>query len=84
MQGHLHCLTCLVAWDAGADAKAMLRMVQAKGAGYAMSKQQELETMQQVAQSTGVYQPALVTITNARVTGCVRTWPMPQLCNSQR
>ena len=31
----------------------MLRMVQAKGAGYAMSKQQELETMQHVAHSTG-------------------------------
>ncbi|KAL0039953.1 hypothetical protein WJX77_012639 [Trebouxia sp. C0004] len=38
----------------GVDTKAMLRMVQAKGAGYAMSKQQELETMQHVAHSTGV------------------------------
>jgi len=38
---------------AGVDTKAMLRMVQAKGAGYAMSKQQELETMQHVAHSTG-------------------------------
>lgn len=62
----------------------MLRMVQAKGAGYAMSKQQELETMQQVAQSTGVHQPALVTVTTASVTGCVRTWSMLLLCISQR
>ena len=31
----------------------MLRVVQAKGAGYAMSKQQELETMQHVAHATG-------------------------------
>ena len=31
----------------------MLRVVQAKGAGYAMSKQEELETMQHVAHATG-------------------------------
>ena len=29
-------------------------MVQAKGAGYALSKQQELETMQRVAHATGM------------------------------
>ncbi|DBA68980.1 TPA: hypothetical protein ACH3X2_013152 [Trebouxia sp. C0005] len=38
----------------GVDTKAMLRMVQAKGAGYAMSRLQELECMQHVAHSTGV------------------------------
>ena len=32
----------------------MVRMVQAKGAGYALSKQQELETMQHVAHATGM------------------------------
>ena len=32
----------------------MLQMVQAKGAGYAMSRQSELEVMQQVAQATGL------------------------------
>lgn len=32
----------------------MLEMGQAKGAGYAMSRQGELEIMQQVAHATGV------------------------------
>lgn len=38
---------------AGIGSREMVRMVQAKGAGYAMSKQQELETMQCVAHATG-------------------------------
>ena len=38
----------------GINTEAMLEMVQAKGAGYAMSRQGELEIMQQVAQATGV------------------------------
>lgn len=42
------------AGDAGIDTRDMVRVVQAKGAGYAISRQQELETMQHVAQATGV------------------------------
>ncbi|KAL3143275.1 hypothetical protein ABBQ38_002120 [Trebouxia sp. C0009 RCD-2024] len=38
----------------GIDTRDMVRVVQAKGAGYAISRQQELETMQHVAQATGV------------------------------
>lgn len=39
--------------DAGVDTRDMVMVVQAKGAGYALSKQQELETMQHVAHATG-------------------------------
>ena len=38
---------------AGEAAQDMLRIVQATGSGYGMSKQQELETMQRLAHSTG-------------------------------
>lgn len=41
----------------GTDTRCMLDMVQAKGQGYAMSKQSELEVMQQVAASTGLCTP---------------------------
>lgn len=41
----------------------MLRMVQAKGAGYAMSRQAELEIMQQVAHTTGLLTRTLQLIT---------------------
>lgn len=51
---HLVDSRLLTGCGAGADARAMLRMVQAKGAGYAISRQQELETMQHVAHATGV------------------------------
>lgn len=51
---HLGNSRLLTGCGAGADARAMLRMVQAKGAGYAISRQQELETMQHVAHATGV------------------------------
>lgn len=40
---------------AGADgARGMLRMVQAKGAGYAISREEELQATMCVAQATGV------------------------------
>ena len=49
-----------LASDAGIDTRDMLRVVQAKGAGYALSNQQELETIQHVAQTTGVVLPAVM------------------------
>lgn len=45
---------CIALIAAGVKTEAMLQMVQAKGAGYAMSRQNELETMQQVAHATGL------------------------------
>ena len=49
--GALSAHTC--ASLAGIETRDMLRVVQAKGAGYALSKQEELETMQHVAHATG-------------------------------
>ncbi len=57
----------------------MLRMVQAKGAGYAMSKQQELETMQHVAHSTGLpYLLHTTCIVCCSITATLAGW---QLCS---
>ena len=59
--------------DAGAGSREMVRVVQAKGAGYALSKQQELETMQRVAHATGML---LLNVT-ARHCGCqLCTWQL--------
>lgn len=54
MCGYTFEADALPAVDAGIDTRGMVRVVQAKGAGYAISRQQELETMQHVAQATGV------------------------------
>ena len=41
---------------AGAEgARGMLRMIQAKGAGYALSREEELTATMDVAQATGVW-----------------------------
>ena len=59
--------------DAGISSREMVRMVQAKGAGYALSKQQELETMQCVAHATGM----LLLIVRARRHRCQQcTWQL--------
>ena len=68
--------------DAGVSSREMVRMVQAKGAGYALSKQQELETMQRVAHATGVL---LLTVTALWTSTLFLRVAMPcvtgQLCN---
>lgn len=51
-------------------------MVQAKGAGYALSKQQELETMQHVAHATGVLLLTALQTSTEVATPCVT-----ELCN---
>lgn len=56
-------------------------MVQAKGAGYALSKQQELETMQRVAHATGVL---LVTVTALWHHHCPWNLRCPELETMQR
>lgn len=49
-------LAWLILVCTGASARDLVTMVQAKGAGYAISRDEELQQMQSIAQATGTHQ----------------------------